>query len=95
MPYQLEVVRPTAISQGQVEPAQFARSPQSLEGKRIGLLWNTKRGGDTALKRAGQLLKERFPTCQVTFYTGMMPAPKAVMEEAKKNSDVVLGSSAD
>ena len=95
MAYQLEVLNPMAVSQGTIDRAEPAKGPESLKGKRIGLLWNSKRGGETALRRAGEILTERFPDSQVIFYSGEMPAPKAVMERAKTECDVVLGSTAD
>jgi hypothetical protein len=95
MAYDLEVLHPVAVSQGEIDRAELAQVPQSLEGKRIGLLWNAKRGGEVALRRAGEALQERFQGSQVIFYPGMMPAPKAIMERAKQECDVVLGSTAD
>jgi hypothetical protein len=95
MPYNLDVLHPVAVSQGDIDPAKLAQVSQTLDGKRIGLLWNSKRGGEVALRRAGELLQQRFQGCQVIFYPGKMPAPKAIMERVKSECDVVLGSTAD
>jgi|TARA_Y100000031_G_scaffold72888_1_gene80572 hypothetical protein len=95
MAYDLNVLHPVAVSQGDIDRAELAQVPQSLEGKRVGLLWNAKRGGEVALRRAGEMLQERFQDCQVIFYPGMMPAPKAIMERAKQECDVVIGATAD
>lgn len=95
MTYQLEVLNPVASSQGDVHQVEPARASPSLAGKRIGLLWNLKRGGDVALRRAGALLKERFPDCQIVFYTGHQPTPVPIMEAVKRECDVVLASTAD
>jgi hypothetical protein len=84
-----------AVSQGELEQTALVQAPQSLGGKRIGLLWNSKRGGEVALRRAGDLLQERYRGSEVIFYTGATPAPKQVMERAKSECDVVLGSTAD
>jgi len=95
MAYDLEVLHPVAVSQGKIDRAELAPVPQSLGGKRVGLLWNAKRGGEVALRRSGEILQERFQDCQVTFYPGMMPAPKAIMERAKQDCDVIIGATAD
>lgn len=95
MAYDLEVLHPVAISEGEMDRAELAQVPVSLEGKRVGLLWNAKRGGEVALRRAREALQERFQGCEVVFYPGMMPAPKAIMERAKQECDVVIGATAD
>ena len=50
-----------------VTPA--ARKP-SLDGAAIGLYWNMKAGGDAALDRTEQLLRERYPGARFRRYTG-------------------------
>ena len=95
MAYDLEVLHPVAISEGEIDRAELAQVPLTLEGKRVGLLWNAKRGGEVALRRVGEALQERFQDCEVIFYPGMMPAPKVIMEQAKQECDVVIGATAD
>ena len=50
-----------------VTPA--ARKPD-LDGATIGLYWNMKAGGDAALDRTEQLLRERYPGARFRRYTG-------------------------
>ena len=58
-----EVMNPVARSvELQVELAP--RLPD-LKGKTVGLYWNMKAGGDVALDRTAELLKQRFPGVQI------------------------------
>ncbi len=50
-----------------VEPAS---RPHSLAGKTIGLFWNMKAGGDVGLERVAELLRQRYPDCEVKHYIG-------------------------
>ena len=47
-------------------------SPASpnLDGKRIGLYWNVKAGGDLALERTEVLLKKRYPKATLRHHCG-------------------------
>ena len=70
--------------------------PASLDGKTVGLLWSGTHGGDIALKRAGEMLQERFDDVTVNFYTGgNYPAPPPIVNQAGEECDVVIGATAD
>ena len=73
--YELEIVNPVSPQQGEVSAFAYALRPSNLEGKVIGLMWNGKAHGDDALKRAGELIKERVPSVDVRFYSGALPFP--------------------
>ncbi len=91
----LEVLNPVAISQGQVTEFSLAPRPESLDGKKIGLLWNSKRGGETALARVGELLQSRFKNIQLVNITGSVRCWPEVLEFAKKECQVAIGSTSD
>lgn len=59
----LEVLDPTG---GPILKRKM-RAPRlaSLEGKRIGLVWNRKPNGDILLEEVGYLLKERCPSVTI------------------------------
>ena len=61
------VVNPTADKYGE---GSFSLAPrlESLEGKTLGLLWNAKANGDTALKRAAELISAKVPNLTVKFF---------------------------
>lgn len=58
----LVVANPLAASTvHSIEPAPRAGD---LHGKKIGLYWNIKAGGDHALDRTEELLRRRYPDAQ-------------------------------
>ncbi len=93
--YRLEVLNPVAPLQGDVHALTLAPRPSSLAGKTVGLVWNGKANGDVALRRAGELLQQRFPDIKLRFYSGALPCPQALMEQAKAEVDVAVGCTAD
>jgi hypothetical protein len=94
--YQLETLSPVALCQGSINASTLKVRPKSLEGQHIGLLWNSKRGGDVALRRAGQALEARFPSCQFTFFPSSIPSTPAILERVKGSEcGIFLGATAD
>jgi hypothetical protein len=93
--YTLEVLAPEAVMQGELEGFGAARRAPSLAGKKVGLVWNAKRGGDIALDRAGEQLSRRFPDIEVTRYDGNFPCAPQLLEKALEECDVFVGSSGD
>jgi len=93
--YTLEVLAPEAVMKGELESFGSAPRAPSLAGKKVGLVWNAKRGGDTALDRVGEQLIRRFPDVQVTRYDGNFPCSPELLQRALEESDVFVGSSGD
>ncbi len=93
--YRLEVLNPVAPVQGDVKAIPLASRPTSLEGKTIGLVWNGKANGDVALKRAAELIQKRVPNVQFKFYSGALPVPRQLMEQAKREVQLAIGCTAD
>jgi hypothetical protein len=91
-----EVLNPVAqlASELGVPPAAPQR-PRTLEGARVGLYWNRKPGGNYALERVEQRLKERFPGMVTSFYHGRRPISADLMNAIKESCDVVVGATAD
>jgi len=80
-----------------IEPA---RRPGDLDGKRIGLYWNMKGGGDVALAHAQTLLRERYPQARFAQYQGsvgfiMRHCTSAEAERITREVDVVIGTTSD
>ena len=92
----LEVLNPVAQQRGLMNSSKINDRPESLDGQTIGLIWSGTHGGDVALKRAGEMLQERFKNVQVNFYTGgNYPAPPPIVKQAGEECDVVIGATAD
>lgn len=94
----LKVFNPVAKSvETQVDPA--SRSPD-LNGKRIGLYWNLKAGGDAALERIEERLKERYPEARFARYHGnvgfvMRHLTPTEASRIAKEVDAVVGTTSD
>lgn len=91
----LEVLNPVAempSASQNVKPAP--RSP-SLAGKRVGLYWNYKAGGNYALERVGEEIKTRFKKVSVKLYPSPRPVPQNILDAVKNECDVVVGATGD
>ena len=92
----LEVLNPIGQQRGLLDAMSISERPQSLDHKTVGLLWSGTHGGDLALRRAGEMLQERFDNVTVNFYTGgNYPAPPPIVQQAARECDVVIGATAD
>lgn len=91
----LVTLNPVAEMQQVKVQTDIAPRPTSLDGLRLGLVWNRKRGGDAVLSRVGEELSRRYKNVSVKMYEGGIPSPAAVLEKAAEESDVVVGSSSD
>lgn len=92
---ELRVLSPEAISQGDLKILPPATRPSTLDDKRIGLLWNDKRGGDVALRKLGQLIQQRYRNVQLVPYQGPRGYPKALLEKAFEDCDLFIGATGD
>jgi hypothetical protein len=94
----LDVLNPVADSlEHHVDPAP---RDSALDGKRIGLYWNLKAGGNFALDRIEQVLGERYPAATFTRHHGsvgwiMRHATPEDVATISADVDVLIGTSAD
>ena len=94
--YLLEVLNPVAQQRGLLNTMSINERPETLDDRTVGLIWSGTHGGDVALKRAGEMIQERFSNVQVNFYTGgNYPAPPPIVRQAGEECDVVIGATAD
>ena len=91
----LEVLNPVAQQRGVINANAVNKRPSTLEGVKVGLVWSGTAMGDVALKRVDEMLKQRFPTVQTSFYHGGLPAPASVLEQVAAESDIAIGATAD
>jgi hypothetical protein len=94
----LEVLNPVAEAEEKFIPP--ASRVKDLSGKRVGLYWNMKSGGDAALDRIETLLKERYPGISAQRYIGSVGFMMRHLtpEDARRMSeecDVVVGTTND
>ena len=95
---QLEILHPVA----EILPASVsaARRPGTLDGATIGLFWNSKAGGDVALRAAAEELARRHGGITFRHYVGSVGSTyrQATPEDVQRMTaecDVVIGSSGD
>ena len=93
--FTLEVLNPNAQTEGDVKATGAAVRPKSLDGLTLGLIWNGKRGGEIALRKAGDVLKDKYKDLNVIFYNGTQPCEKKLIKEAIDKCDVFIGSTGD
>lgn len=95
--YTLEVMNPQAKEQSARVAKTFtpAPRPRTLDSLTLGLIWNSKRGGEIALVHAGKLLQQRYKGLQVKRYDGSMPCDKALLARARDECDIFIGSTGD
>lgn len=101
-PSSLEIINPVAASQADSDEfEQFSPAPRldDLTGKTIGLFWNGKPGGGTALQRVKENLSQRYAGISFRdFYGEFGPqarhASPAQLDEMAA-CDAVVGTSAD
>jgi hypothetical protein len=95
---QLELLNP--VAQTVREVIQPASRLSRLEGKRLGLYWNIKAGGDVALARVGEQLSARYGGLTTHDYVGSVGFIMRHMtpEDADRIAqacDAVVGTSSD
>jgi hypothetical protein len=93
--YKLEVMNPVAELQGAGIQSDVAPRSPDLTGKKVGLIWNRKSGGDAVLERVGSELRDRYPNLTTKLYAGGIPTPQAILDQASEECDVFVGSSSD
>ena len=93
--FTLEVLNPVAQSEGETKLSKAARRARSLDGMTLGLIWNSKRGGELALMKAGELVSNKYKDVKVIRYDGSMPCEKELMQKARQECDIFIGSTGD
>ncbi len=88
----LEILNP--LGKTVVERTPLAPRLPTLINKRIGLFWNSKGGGDIAMRTIGDQLEKRFPGTKAELISGTVQATQEVLDKAK-GFDAVVGGVAD
>jgi hypothetical protein len=92
----MEILDPTVEPRKQ--PLTFVPRPDSLKGKRIGLVENTKYNSDRLLKRIGDLLVSEYGAAETKMWrkhNAGVPAHDEIIDEARRGVDVVVAGVGD
>jgi len=98
----IQVYNPTGAVMAE-RIAGFSPRIDSFDGKRIGLLWNSKPNGNHYLNRVAELLSQRFPSSKIIKFYETHAAETANPDKKSdaaldiicRNADVVITAQGD
>jgi hypothetical protein len=91
-----EILDPTVEPRRQ--PLTYVPRPDSLKGKRIGLVENTKFNSDKLLHRIGDILKTEYGAAETKMWrkhNAGVPAHQEILDDATASVDVVVAGIGD
>ncbi|HTI55734.1 MAG TPA: hypothetical protein VMC04_15965 [Verrucomicrobiae bacterium] len=91
-----EILDPTVEPRRQ--PLTYVPRPDSLKGKRIGLVENTKFNSDKLLQKIGVILKTEYGAAEARMWrkhNSSVPAHQEIIDDAKRSVDVVVAGIGD
>jgi hypothetical protein len=92
----IEILDPTVEPRQQ--PLTYVARPDSLRGKRIGLVENTKFNSDRLLVKIGDILVKEHGAASATLWrkrNASVPAHDEIIDEARRGVDVVVAGIGD
>ena len=92
----IELLDPTReIGSGEMN---YAPRPDSLRGKRVGLIENTKYNSDRVLEFIGEILREEYGVESTKMYHkrySSVPAHEEIIRDLTKNCDLMIAGVGD
>jgi hypothetical protein len=91
-----EILDPTVAPREQ--PLTYVARPDSLRGKRIGLIENTKFNSDKLLQKIGEVLVREYGVAETRMWrkhNAGVPAHDEIIEEARRGVDAVVAGIGD
>jgi len=76
----------------------YAPRPHSIQGKRIGLIENTKFNSDRLLMKIGEILKSEYGASETRMWrkhNSSVPAHEAIVEELRATCDAMVAGIGD
>ena len=92
----IEILDPTCEPGPQA--IAYAPRPATLQGKRIGLVENTKFNSDKLLAKVGEILKKEYGAAEYKMWrkhNSSVPAHDEIIDEAKRGVDCVVAGVGD
>jgi len=93
----IKIIDPTGQDQGLTDLTLSPR-PSSLQGKRLGLLDNSKANAEVILKAIARILDEEYEFSEVFYikkHSASLPPHPEVLEELHRNCDMVIAGVGD
>jgi len=91
-----EILDPTVEPRRQ--PLTYVPRPDSLKGKRVGLVENTKFNSDKLLQKIGEILKTEYGAAETRMWrkhNSSVPAHDEIIDEAKRGVDAIVAGIGD
>jgi hypothetical protein len=92
----IEILDPTV--EVATQPVTFVPRPDSLAGKRIGLVENTKFNSDRLLQKIGDILVAEYGAAGTRLWrkkSSSVPAHDAIVQELRATCDVMVAGIGD
>jgi hypothetical protein len=92
----MEILDPTVEPRSQ--PLTYVPRPDSLKGRRIGLVENTKYNSDKLLQKIGAILVSEYGAAETRMWrkhNASVPAHDEIIDEARRGVDVVVAGVGD
>jgi hypothetical protein len=92
----IEVLDPTTGAMR--ETIAYVPRPTALEGKRVGLVENTKFNSDRLLQKIGDILKAEYGVAETRMFrkrNSSVPAHEEIIAELRKTCDVMVAGVGD
>ena len=92
----IELLDPTVEAHAQA--VAYAPRPDSLQGKRVGLVENTKFNSDRLLQKIGDVLKTEYGAAETRMWrkkNSSVPAHEEIVQELRQTCDVMVAGIGD
>ena len=92
----IELLDPTTEAAPQA--MTYVARPDTLAGKRVALVENTKFNSDKLLLKIGELLKQEYGIAEVRLYhkrNASVPAHEEIIQDIKQSCDLVVAGIGD
>jgi hypothetical protein len=92
----IEMFDPT--TEAAVQAITYVSRPDSLTGRRVGLVENTKFNSDRLLLKIARILKEEYGAGEAVLWrkrSSSVPAHEEILQEARRAVDVVIAGIGD
>jgi hypothetical protein len=93
----LELLDPT-VEPNTASPVTHAPRPDSLAGKRIGLIENTKFNSDRLLLKIGEILNAEYGAGEIRLFrkhNSSVPAHQEIIDELRQTCDLMVAGIGD
>jgi hypothetical protein len=92
----IQLLDPT--TEAAAQPIAYAARPDTLQGKRVALIENTKFNSDRLLEKIGRILVQEYGVASTRMFrkkNASVPAHEEIIAEVRKTCDVMVAGVGD